>query len=121
MAAFPVSLCYRISIIQWFVLIENFLGRDEERQTYPVYFDIMASLKEVGMQKGTRIALILGAIPFIMMVFALPLVNRIEPIILGLPFLLFWLLAWVVMTPFILMAAYVLEKKFNAPEEGEEE
>jgi hypothetical protein len=81
----------------------------------------MASLKEVAMQKGTRIALILGAIPFITMVFALPLVNRIEPVILGLPFLLFWLLAWVVMTPFILMVAYALEKKFNAPEEGEEE
>jgi len=73
------------------------------------------------MQKGTRIALILGAIPFITMVFALPLVNRIEPVILGLPFLLFWLLAWVVMTPFILMVAYFIEKKFNAPEEGEEE
>ncbi len=73
------------------------------------------------MQKGTRIALILGAIPFITMVFALPLVNRIEPIILGLPFLLFWLLAWVVMTPFILFCAYLAEKKYNKPEEGDDE
>ncbi len=81
----------------------------------------MANLKEVGMQKGTRIALILGAIPFITMVFALPLVNRIEPIILGMPFLLFWLLAWVVLTPLILFAAYVFEKKYNRPEEGEDE
>ena len=59
------------------------------------------------MKKGTRIALILGAIPFITMVFALPFVNRIEPIILGLPFLLFWLLAWVVLTPFILALAFL--------------
>ena len=73
------------------------------------------------MKKGTRIALILGAIPFITMVFALPLVNRIEPIILGLPFLLFWLLAWVVLTPFILFLAYKFEKKFNPPDEGEDE
>ncbi len=73
------------------------------------------------MQKGTRIALILGAIPFITMVFALPLVNRIEPIILGLPFLLFWLLAWVVMTPLILFGAYLAEKKYNKPEEGDDE
>ena len=73
------------------------------------------------MKKGTRIALILGAIPFITMVFALPLVNRIEPIILGLPFLLFWLLGWVVLTPFILALAYKLEKKYNPPEEGEDE
>ena len=81
----------------------------------------MACLEEVEMKKGTRIALILGAIPFITMVFALPLVNRIEPIILGLPFLLFWLLAWVVLTPFILALAYKLEKKYNLPEEGEDE
>ena len=81
----------------------------------------MAGLEEVGMKKGTRIALILGAIPFITMVFALPLVNRIEPIILGLPFLLFWLLAWVVLTPVILALAYKLEKKYNPPEEGEDE
>jgi hypothetical protein len=72
------------------------------------------------MKKGTKIALILGAIPFLTMVFALPLVNRIEPIILGLPFLLFWLLAWVVLTPVILAVAYKLEKKYNPPEEGEE-
>ena len=72
------------------------------------------------MKKGTRIALILGAIPFITMVFVLPLVNRIEPIILGLPFLLFWLLAWVVLTPFILFIAYKLEKKYNPPDEGDD-
>jgi membrane protein CcdC involved in cytochrome C biogenesis len=81
----------------------------------------MTGHKEVGMKKGTRIALILGAIPFITMVFALPLVNRIEPIILGLPFLLFWLLAWVVLTPVILALAYKLEKKYNPPEEGEDQ
>ena len=81
----------------------------------------MAGLKEVGMKKGTRIAVALGAIPFITMVFALPLVNRIEPIILGLPFLLFWLLAWVVLTPVILALAYKLEKKYNPPEEGEDQ
>lgn len=72
------------------------------------------------MQKGTKYALILGAIPFITLVFALPLVNRVEPIILGLPFLLFWILSWVILTPAILFAAYLLEKKFNPPEEGEE-
>jgi hypothetical protein len=71
------------------------------------------------MQKGTKWALILGAIPFITLVFALPLVNRVEPIILGLPFLLFWILSWVLMTPLILFIAYLLEQKFNSPEEGD--
>ncbi len=76
--------------------------------------------KEVWMQKGTKLALIIGILPFLTLVFALPFVNRIEPMILGLPFILFWILSWVILTPLILLAAYLVEKKFNAPEEGEE-
>ena len=70
------------------------------------------------MKKGTRLALLLGAIPFITLVFALPLVNRIQPVVLGLPFLLFWILAWVLLTPVILFLAYLAEKRFNPPDEG---
>ena len=72
------------------------------------------------MQRGTKYALILGAIPFITLVFALPLVNRIHPMILGLPFMLGWILFWVIMTPPILLLAYILEKKYNRPSEGED-
>lgn len=72
------------------------------------------------MGKGTKLALILGAIPFVTLVFALPLVNRIEPVILGLPFLLFWIISWVILTPLILFLAYHLERKFNPPEEEDE-
>ena len=72
------------------------------------------------MQRGTKYALILGSVPFIMLVFALPLVNRIKPMILGFPFILFWILVWVILTPLILLCAYLLEKKFNRPEEGDE-
>jgi hypothetical protein len=67
------------------------------------------------MQKGTKLALLLGSIPFVTLVFALPLVNRIEPIILGFPFILFWILCWVMLTPLVLFAAYKCEKKYNAP------
>lgn len=73
------------------------------------------------MQKGTKLALLMGAIPFIMLVFALPLVNRIYPLILGLPFILVWILSWVILTPLILFIAYTLEKRYNIPEEGEKE
>jgi hypothetical protein len=76
--------------------------------------------QEVHMKRGTRYALWLGAIPFVMLVFALPLVNRIHPVILGLPFLLFWILGWVLLTPLILFLAYRVERKYNPPEEGEE-
>jgi len=72
------------------------------------------------MQKGKKYALVLGAIPFVMLVFALPLVNRIHPVVLGLPFILFWILAWVMLTPLILFFAYRLEQKDDS-DEGEEE
>lgn len=72
------------------------------------------------MKKGTCWALILGAVPFIILVFVLPLVNRMHPVILGLPFLLFWILLWVLLTPAILLAVYTLEdflKKKSGPAE----
>jgi hypothetical protein len=63
------------------------------------------------MSKGTKIALLLGAVPFVTLVFCLPLVNRVKPLILGLPFLLFWILFWVLMTPLVLYLASRAEKK----------
>jgi len=37
---------------------------------------------------------ILAAIPFAAVTIAVPLVNRVEPRVAGLPFLLFWIVAW---------------------------
>jgi hypothetical protein len=71
------------------------------------------------MKKGTRLALLLGTIPFITLVFALPLVNRIYPLVFGLPFLLFWILLWVLLTPLVLFLAYKVQKRFDPPDEGE--
>ena len=65
------------------------------------------------MGKGTKRALIFGAIPFLTLVFALPFVNRVEPFVLGLPFVLFWILLWVALTPVSLFLAYKVEKKYN--------
>ena len=53
------------------------------------------------MQKGTKYALLCAAVPFITLAFALPLINRIEPLILGLPFVLFWIILWVALTPVV--------------------
>ncbi len=65
------------------------------------------------MRKGTKLALLLGLIPFLVLVGALPLVNRLYPVILGLPFLLFWILLWIALTPLILFGAYKVEQRFN--------
>jgi hypothetical protein len=66
-----------------------------------------------------RLPLLLGAVPFLTLVFALPLVNRIEPVVLGLPFILFWILLWVALTPLVLFAADRLGKKGGPPEDPE--
>ena len=73
------------------------------------------------MGKGTKRALIFGAIPFLTLVLALPFVNRVEPFVLGLPFVLFWILLWVALTPVSLFLAYKIEKRYNPPDPGEAE
>jgi hypothetical protein len=69
--------------------------------------------------KGTKRALLFGAVPFLMLVFALPFVNRVEPRVLGLPFVLFWILLWVALTPVVLFLAFQVEKKYNPPDDEE--
>jgi hypothetical protein len=38
-------------------------------------------------------------VPFVLFVAAIPLANRIDPVILGLPFLFFWALLAVILSP----------------------
>ena len=54
---------------------------------------------------------ILAAIPIAALTIAVPLVNRIEPRVLGLPFLLAWIVAWVLLTPAFLWAVARLERQ----------
>lgn len=43
------------------------------------------------------------------MCFSVGLWDRVEPMILGLPFNLFWLTLWIVLTPCCMWGAYRLE------------
>lgn len=61
---------------------------------------------------------LLIAVPFIGFLGLLPWANRIEPYVLGLPFLLFWLVLWMVISPILLIIVY----KFDPDnKEGETE
>ncbi len=42
---------------------------------------------------------VLAAIPIAMLTVAIPFANRIEPRVFGLPFLLAWIVFWIVATP----------------------
>ncbi|MEH7348701.1 DUF3311 domain-containing protein [Gottfriedia acidiceleris] len=47
--------------------------------------------------------------PFIGMCVLLPLANRVEPFILGVPFLLFWIVLWMILSSVILFIVYKLD------------
>ena len=62
-----------------------------------------------------RHALVPAAIPVVALIAGLPFVNRLEPVVLGLPFLLSWILGWVLATPLFLAAAYALTSRDSGP------
>jgi len=70
----------------------------------------MGDCRDLKMVRPPSIAaLLFGLIPFTAMCFTVPLWDRIDPMILGLPFNLFWLILWIILTPGCLWAAYRVE------------
>jgi hypothetical protein len=65
-------------------------------------------------------ALSLGLIPFIAMCLSVSLWDRIDPMILGIPFNLSWLLAWIVLSTLCMWAAYRVEVAREKKEDGPE-
>jgi len=52
--------------------------------------------------------ILLGLIPCLAMCLSVPLWDRIHPMILGIPFNLFWLISWILLTPLCMWVAYKL-------------
>jgi uncharacterized protein DUF3311 len=65
--------------------------------------------RPVRVRKPSLGAVLLGLIPFIAMCFSVSLWDRVEPMIFGLPFNLFWLVAWIVLSSLCMWAAYRVE------------
>ncbi|NOU88511.1 DUF3311 domain-containing protein [Paenibacillus sp. LMG 31460] len=61
----------------------------------------------------------LALLPFVGMLVLLPLVNKVQPFILGMPFILFWVVLWAVLSSACLVLIYKLDPA-NATEGGEE-
>ena len=55
-------------------------------------------------------AILFGLVPFIGICFSVSLWDHIYPFVLGLPFNLFWLVAWILLTPLFMWGAYNQEK-----------
>jgi hypothetical protein len=66
-------------------------------------------LKTVPVKKPSSGALFIGLIPFAAMCFSVPVWDRIDPVVAGLPFNIFWLVSWIVLTPLCMWGAYRIE------------
>ena len=61
------------------------------------------------MHRPATGAILFALIPFVAICFSVTLWDRIYPMVLGLPFNFFWLIAWFVLTPLCMWCAYRLE------------
>ena len=61
------------------------------------------------MHKPSRGAILCGLVPFIAMCFSVSLWDQIYPFVFGMPFNMFWLTGWVLLTPLIMWRAYKFE------------
>jgi Protein of unknown function (DUF3311) len=57
------------------------------------------------MQPRT-LTVVCAVIPVLALTAGVPLANHLEPRILGLPFVLAWIVGWVLLTPAFMWAAY---------------
>lgn len=61
---------------------------------------------------------VLAALPFLGILGGAAFANRVEPFVLGMPFILFWIVMWVVLTSVIMAVIYVLDPA-NKEDEAE--
>ena len=52
---------------------------------------------------------VLAFIPFLGVLGGIFFANRVEPYVIGLPFILFWIVAWVVLTSVLMTVIYMLD------------
>lgn len=65
-----------------------------------------------------KISYALAALPFLGLLGGIAFANRVEPFVLGMPFILFWVVMWVVLTSGIMAVIYFLDPA-NKEDEAE--
>lgn len=61
-------------------------------------------------RSGFRAHHALALLPTIGLLGGIPFANRVEPFVLGLPFFLFWIVAWVVATSAIMWVVWSIDR-----------
>jgi hypothetical protein len=62
------------------------------------------------MSRPRRAHRLLALLPPLGFLVGVPFANRVEPYVLGLPFLLFWIVAWVVATSAVMGLIWMLDR-----------
>ncbi|HEY1414063.1 MAG TPA: DUF3311 domain-containing protein [Rhodopila sp.] len=61
----------------------------------------------------------LAALPFLGILVGTPLLNRVEPLMFGMPLVLAWIVLWIVLTSVIMTIIYIADPaNRNPPEAG---
>jgi hypothetical protein len=60
------------------------------------------------MSRRNLLSFLLASLPFLATCFTVPLWDRVYPLVLGLPFNMFWLVAWIPLTSLCLWGVYRL-------------
>ena len=60
--------------------------------------------------RGRNVAIVCAVIPVLALTVGVAFANHLEPRILGLPFVLAWIVGWVVITPAFMWVAYRSER-----------
>jgi hypothetical protein len=58
------------------------------------------------VKRTTPVSIVLALVPVLALTLGIPFANRVEPRIAGLPFLLAYIVTWIVLTPAFLLAVY---------------
>ncbi|HEY3598544.1 MAG TPA: DUF3311 domain-containing protein [Paraburkholderia sp.] len=58
---------------------------------------------------------LLAVLPFIGILLGVPFVNRVEPLVLGMPLVLAWIVLWVVLSAAIMAIIYRLDPANRQP------
>jgi hypothetical protein len=61
----------------------------------------------------------LGALPFVGILLGAPFANSVEPLVLGMPFILAWIAGWVVLTSIVMAIVYACDASIKNPSTGE--
>jgi hypothetical protein len=65
-----------------------------------------------------KLTYLLASLPFLGILGGIFFANRVEPFVLGMPFILFWIVLWVVLTSGIMAVIYHLDPANSEDEAG---